>query len=584
MNNKLNLEAEPFEAYSEFDETFEVFDSEIIDEEWEEESRRRRQMPVRPTRVSLRTKPSQRRPIRPFSPIKPWLNKPRHLPRRVVAGPSVIFREPTSKPPATEGSEYIRWVQSSLNQVLGLQLPIDGIISPETRSAIRSFQEKQGLPVDGIIGPPTEKALTEASNDQSSKAEESEVFGAELVDEAWEGEVKRSSPRYIRWIQQSLNKIMGISLAVDGIMGHQTRSAIRRFQQQQGLKVDGIVGPTTEAALKAANAMSTTTIGTSPLPMLTAAEQAEFDRLSPEAKTQFTQLQKNIGIYTGVALREANRGNRILLQRGVYRGLTRLLPEILNLTRILTLPSGWSIRVALPLLVGNVLYNLAFPETINQGGYDRLGGKPDPTCFSASTQILLARRYPATYVRLVIQLAATNQATFAGGDSIGPLTFLSTSLYKSLDSVLLQTAFDQYFTKKAIVNGNYMPGDELKVHRQVFGTLRPPRLVTYAAKNSRIVAFRKAFVTKGGNTRPWEIINLCTGISASPNTCGNHSVVLTRVTGGRVYFYNPWANEEERNTMFGTAVVTISGHGERPAESSMTLADFENQITAVFHN
>ena len=81
------------------------------------------------------------------------------------------------------------------------------------------------------------------------------------------------------------------------------------------------------------------------------------------------------------------------------------------MTEITTLPSGWSLTGARPLLVGNVLYNLAFPETINQGGTDRLGGKPDPTCFSASTQMLLARRFPVTYVRLTIQLATTSRAT-----------------------------------------------------------------------------------------------------------------------------------------------------------------------------
>ena len=45
---------------------------------------------------------------------------------------------------------------------------------------------------------------------------------------------------------------MGLRLAVDGISGTQTRSAIRSFQQQRGLTVDGIVGPQTEAAIKAA--------------------------------------------------------------------------------------------------------------------------------------------------------------------------------------------------------------------------------------------------------------------------------------------------------------------------------------------
>ena len=70
----------------------------------------------------------------------------------------------------------------------------------------------------------------------------------------WEGEVNRSSPDYIRWLQSSLNRVMGLRLAVDGIVGPVTRSAVRSFQQRKGLAVDGIVGPKTEAALVAAGA------------------------------------------------------------------------------------------------------------------------------------------------------------------------------------------------------------------------------------------------------------------------------------------------------------------------------------------
>ena len=59
----------------------------------------------------------------------------------------------------------------------------------------------------------------------------------------------RNSPEYIRWLQTSLNSTLGLNLKVDGIMGAHTRSAIRSFQQQQGLVADGIVGPRTAAAL-----------------------------------------------------------------------------------------------------------------------------------------------------------------------------------------------------------------------------------------------------------------------------------------------------------------------------------------------
>lgn len=67
-----------------------------------------------------------------------------------------------------------------------------------------------------------------------------------------ESEVNRNSPDYIRWLQESLNKVLGLRLTVDGIMGPQTRSAIRSFQQRQSLVADGVVDLKTENTLRLA--------------------------------------------------------------------------------------------------------------------------------------------------------------------------------------------------------------------------------------------------------------------------------------------------------------------------------------------
>jgi len=64
-----------------------------------------------------------------------------------------------------------------------------------------------------------------------------------------EHERSRRGPAYIRWVQGSLNRILGLRLAVDGVMGPRTRSAVRTLQGQRGLTVDGIVGSRTEAVL-----------------------------------------------------------------------------------------------------------------------------------------------------------------------------------------------------------------------------------------------------------------------------------------------------------------------------------------------
>jgi len=202
---------------------------------------------VRRLRAVLRRPPSQRsRFPQPRKPVRrPTPRRPRY-PRTINYG-NAVFSEPQ---PGTEGSEYIRWVQTTLNQALNLQLPVDGISNVQTRSAIRSFQEKNGLPVTGMVGPDTERALMAAGSGQSQgvgTAPPATEFEFER-----ESQINRKSREYINWVQQSLNQILGLRLAVDGKLGPQTRSAIRSFQQQRGLKADGVVGEKTEAAIKAA--------------------------------------------------------------------------------------------------------------------------------------------------------------------------------------------------------------------------------------------------------------------------------------------------------------------------------------------
>lgn len=73
---------------------------------------------------------------------------------------------------------------------------------------------------------------------------------------AWQSESAAGS--HTRWVQSSLNQLLGTRLAVDGVGGAQTRAAVRSFQQKQGLQADGIAGPATAAAIKAALAKAAT--------------------------------------------------------------------------------------------------------------------------------------------------------------------------------------------------------------------------------------------------------------------------------------------------------------------------------------
>ena len=102
----------------------------------------------------------------------------------------------------------------------GYSIAADGIFGSGTDSAVRDFQSKHGLGVDGIVGPNTWNALVVTVQSGST------------------GEA-------VKALQVELNAKRRLSLAVDGIFGSGTDSAVRSFQTHAGIGSDGVVGPTT---------------------------------------------------------------------------------------------------------------------------------------------------------------------------------------------------------------------------------------------------------------------------------------------------------------------------------------------------
>jgi len=116
-------------------------------------------------------------------------------------------------------------LQAALNQLLGLTLSTDGVYGAKTKEAVRSFQSRHGLQVDGVAGPITTARI-----------------GKEL------------ETQEIRELQSALNRLLGLSLTVNGIYGSGTEAAVRTFQSRHGLQVDGVAGPITKARVNAERA------------------------------------------------------------------------------------------------------------------------------------------------------------------------------------------------------------------------------------------------------------------------------------------------------------------------------------------
>ncbi|MCZ7555775.1 MAG: DUF2272 domain-containing protein [Bacteroidia bacterium] len=149
----------------------------------------------------------------------------------------------------------------------------------------------------------------------------------------------RKSVPNIRWVQASLNRILGLRLVVDGIMGPRTRDAVRRFQNMAGIATDGVVGARTKAALIRAGAQPPKAGAGS-----TSASMAPAQAVLPAPGTPISALAKSI---RSIALGELQRwGNGSMKESDIrMRPVlydywligTGLKPETLT-----HLPSWWS--------------------------------------------------------------------------------------------------------------------------------------------------------------------------------------------------------------------------------------------------
>ena len=108
----------------------------------------------------------------------------------------------------------------------------------------------------------------------------------------------------------------GYNITVDGIVGPQTKKAIKAFQKEKGLKVDGIVGKNTTAALAG-------------VPQITSEDLGKA--IIPEQKTQMELLMEGQGLMskpvegTSEGDEEGINDGATVVKAGVFEGLGNFL-------------------------------------------------------------------------------------------------------------------------------------------------------------------------------------------------------------------------------------------------------------------
>lgn len=168
--------------------------------------------------------------------------------------------------PAAAGmprSQLVMDIQSGLIRRGLYNGPADGVIGPRTSAAILFFEETVGMPQTGEATPELLAALRAGNNattatipverppeDLKSAANAVDPVAAAIL--AAEKDVKTATPKkgvaadktpanidLVLQIQKGLSNIAYANVGVDGVMGEQTRTAIRQFQKHYRLPETG---------------------------------------------------------------------------------------------------------------------------------------------------------------------------------------------------------------------------------------------------------------------------------------------------------------------------------------------------------
>lgn len=133
--------------------------------------------------------------------------------------------------------DAVKSVQQALvSQGVAVEGGVDGIFGAGTESALKSFQQQQGLSASGVVDDATALALGLAS---------SPLLGL----------TQGNRGKSVSKLQQRLvNAGVEVAGGVDGIFGQGTARAVKAFQSKQGLSPTGVVDAATAAALGAVGA------------------------------------------------------------------------------------------------------------------------------------------------------------------------------------------------------------------------------------------------------------------------------------------------------------------------------------------
>jgi peptidoglycan hydrolase-like protein with peptidoglycan-binding domain len=142
--------------------------------------------------------------------------------------------------------DAVVYLQTKLTDLGYAPGPVDGDFRNKTQTAVKAFQNDQGLVADGVVGPLTWAAIEGAAAPAPAPVPTPPDPGPAPSFPAWPGRyfvvVTRGDDVRV-WQQQMADR--GWSIAVDGVYGAKSAAICLQFQTEKGLGADGVVGPVT---------------------------------------------------------------------------------------------------------------------------------------------------------------------------------------------------------------------------------------------------------------------------------------------------------------------------------------------------
>ena len=137
---------------------------------------------------------------------------------------------------ATAGQDLARGSKGAAVRALQAKLGItaDGVFGPATARAVKRFQRAHGLPPIGRVGPQTRAALELGTTAPERTS---------TVKQAPTGEAVQLASEAVKAMQGALG------VTADGVIGPQTRAALKRYEASKGLPADGVPDAQVLAAL-----------------------------------------------------------------------------------------------------------------------------------------------------------------------------------------------------------------------------------------------------------------------------------------------------------------------------------------------